>query len=564
MNANFLYSFSSVSILSIICLYLTENILKMPAAMGFLLAGILASPTLFNVSEVISKGNLLGDFGMLFLMFYIGMEFSYSRLKTFTSYVKPSFIIYGFSTIMIFSVFMILIYSGLFPFLQNKFFSIICIVLCLSMASTAVTMELIENSIKNQYITYTVITSLILQDVVVILLMLFTSKNIFQGSVVYSLLKQIILPLIVTSSYILLTENFLFKPLMKFLYKKSNKSILPIFSIFLVVISSYLATINGISQEFGVFVIGMLIGDTEYKYSIISDIKPFQDIFLGLFFLSIGASFNGIFFVNNFFLILKFFFIIFGTKLLGIWIPSWMLSNKFYKSILLTIKLSNFSEIIFIILNNLRKNNYLDDFNLNFFTSITILSFLMSPIFNKFVQNIFKKSLKSIGSNLKNSNYDVVVVGFTKSILPVIKMLEENEVNYVIIEKNLSKIALAKNNNLHIVYGDMFNNQMLSSLNFNYNTVVFINFSLMGHHVPNLINFRKRFHRTKLLGLANLESDSLAHRFNIEIISNPYLDQSVHVGKTILKNFNSNWSNNDLEIYGDDFKKKWLDKNFDK
>lgn len=559
MNASFLYSFSSVAILSMVCLYITENILKMPPSVGFLLAGILSSPSIFNVAEVIGRGNMLGDFGMLFLMFYIGMEFSYSRLTTFKSYINHSFIIYIVSTVGILGAFLWLVYTGWFPFLHNNFFSIICIVLCLSMASTAVTMELIENSIKNQYITYTVITSLILQDVVVILLMLFTSKNIFQGPLIYSILKQIFLPLMVTSSYILLTENFLFKPLMKFLYLKNNKSILPIFSIFLVVVSSYLATINGISQEFGVFVIGMLIGDTEYKYSIISDIKPFQDIFLGLFFLAIGASFNGNFFINNFFSLIKFFIIIFATKLVSIWLPSWILSNKFYKSILLTIKLSNFSEIIFIILNNLRRNNYLDDFTLNFFTSITIFSFLMAPIFNKLVQNFFKKSFKNIGSNLKNSNYDVVIVGFTKSILPVVKMLEENEVNYVIVEKNLSKINLGKNHHLHIVYGDMFHNQMLSSLNFNYNTVVFINFSLMAHHIQNLINFRRKFHTTKLMALTNLESESLANRFNIDIINNPYLDQSIHIAKTLLHNFNPNWTSYDLDIYGESFKKKYQD-----
>jgi hypothetical protein len=245
--------------------------------------------------------------------------------------------------------------------------------------------------------------------------------------------------------------------------------------------------------------------------------------------------------------------------LIGIWIPSWILSNKFYKSILLTIKLSNFSEIIFIILSNLKKNNYLDDFTLNFFNSITIVSFLLAPILNKIVQNFFKKSFKNIQSNLKNNNYDVVIVGFNKALLPIRKMLEENEINYVIIEKNLSKINLAKNYNFHIVYGDMFNNQMLSILNFHWNTVVFINFSIMAHHIPNLINFRKKFHTTKLLALANLESDSLAQRFNIDIINNPYLDQSIHIGKTILQSFNGNWNDNDLEIYVENFKKIWQD-----
>jgi hypothetical protein len=50
----------------------------------------------------------------------------------------------------------------------------------------------------------------------------------------------------------------------------------------------------------------------------------------------------------------------------------------------------------------------------------------------------------------------------------------------------------------------------------------------------------------------------------MEIISNPYLEQSIHVGKVILKNFNSNWTSNDLDLYGDDFKKQWTDKNYDK
>jgi CPA2 family monovalent cation:H+ antiporter-2 len=557
MNADFLYSFSSVSILSIVCLYITENVLKMPPAMGFLLAGILSSPSIFNVSLVISKGNLLGDFGMLFLIFYIGMEFSYSHLRTLKAYIKPSFIIYFVSTITLLISMMGLIQLGWFPYLKNHIFSLICIVLCLSMASTAVTMQIMENSVKNQHITYTVITSLILQDVVVILLMLFTSKNIFQQSVFDGIFKQIALPLIITFSYILLTENFLFKPIMGFLYRKNNKSILPIFSILLVVISSYLSTINGISQEFGVFVIGMLLGDTEYKYSIISDIKPFQDIFLGLFFLSIGASFNGAFFMGHWMLLMKFFIIIFFVKFLSIWLPAWIVNNKFAKSLLITIKLANFSEIIFIILNNLRRNNYLDEFSLNFFSTITLLSFLISPLFNKWFQKIFKKSFTSLSSTIKMNGYDVIIVGFSKTLLPIIKVIQENEINYVIIEKNLSKINLAQSHQLHIMYGDMFNNQMLSTLNIHCNTVVFINFSIMKHHINNLINFRKKFHTTKLIALANLESESLEDRFNIEIVTNPYLEQSIEVARSILQNLNKNWQDADLDLYLNEFKERW-------
>jgi CPA2 family monovalent cation:H+ antiporter-2 len=559
MNAEFLYSFTSVSVLSIFSLYFAENVLKMPPAMGFLLAGILASPSIFNVAEAISRGNLLGDFGMLFLIFYIGMEFSYSHLRTLKSYIKPSFIIYFISTMTLLISMTTLIKLGWLPFLNNNWFSLICIVLCLSMASTAVTMQIMENSVKNQYVTYTVITSLILQDVVVILLMLFTSKNIFQQSIIDGLLKQIAMPLVITLSYILLTENFLFKPIMRFLYLKNNKSILPIFSILLVVVSSYLSTINGISQEFGVFVIGMLLGDTEYKYSIISDIKPFQDIFLGLFFLSIGASFNGVFFLNHWPSLMKFFFIIFIVKFLGIWLPSWAINNKFSKSLLITVNLANFSEIIFIILNNLKKNNYLDEFSLNFLSTITLISFIISPIFNRWLQKSLKSS--SIAQTMKNSGYDVVIVGFSKSALPIVKILQENEINYVIIEKNLSKIALAKDSNIHIIYGDMFNNQMLSSLNFHWDTVVFINFSIMGHHINNLINFRRKFHTTKLMALANLESYSLAERFNIEIVDNPYLEQSLQVAKNILHNFNKNWSDGDLNLYLENFKENWEDSN---
>lgn len=564
MNSEFLSSFSSVSILSIICLYVTESLFKMPPAVGFLLAGILSSPSILNVSMAIKQGNLLGDFGMLFLMFYIGMEFSYSKLKSLKSYIEPSFVIYIVSTVLILLGVSRFISSGWFPNLYNNFFSVICIVSCLSMASTAVTMELLERFAKNQYIIYLVVTSLILQDVIVILLMLLTSNNIFQGSFFDIFFKRIILPLVVTVSYILLTENFLFKPVMRFLYTKNNNHILPIFSILLVVLSSYLSVINGISQEFGVFIIGMLIGDTEYKYSIISDIKPFQDIFLGLFFLSIGATFNLNFFLNYWLHLVIFFIVIFLIKFIGIFGSSYLYTKKFHKSLLLSIKLSNFSEIIFVILTNLRKNNYLNNYSLDFFTTITILSFFISPLINKIVQITFQKNFDNIPEDFKSQKYDVIIIGFSKQLIPIIKMLEENRINYVIIEKNLKKIELAKNIHCHITYGDMFNHQMLSNINIQWDTVVFINFSIMSHHISNLISFRKKFHNVKLIALANLESESLAQRFNIDIITNPYLEQSIHIGKTLLQYVNNNYNDLDLEIYINNFRNRWNhDNNYD-
>ena len=194
---------------------------------------------------------------------------------------------------------------------------------------------------------------------------------------------------------------------------------------------------------------------------------------------------------------------------------------------------------------------------MNFFSTITLLSFLISPLFNKWFQKLFKKSFTSLSSKIKNTGYDVIIVGFSKSLLPIVKILEENDVNYVIIEKNLSKINLAQGYNVHITYGDMFNNQMLSTLNIHCNTVVFVNFSIMKHHINNLINFRKKFHTTKLIALSNLESESLEERFNIEIVTNPYLEQSMEVGKSILQNLNKNWKDADLDHYLEDFKDRW-------
>ena len=171
---------------------------------------------------------------------------------------------------------------------------------------------------------------------------------------------------------------------------------------------------------------------------------------------------------------------------------------------------------------------------------------------------MFKKSFKKISSNY-HSGYDVIIVGFSKSALPIIKILEENDVNYVVIERNLSKIGLAQSKKINITYGDLFNHQILSTLNVHSNTVVFINFSLMGHHITNLVNFRRKYHTTKLIALANLESESLQDRFNVEIITNPYLDQSIHAGKTILQNLHRNWKDADLDDYLEDFKERWED-----
>ena len=284
--------------------------LDIPTVIGYILTGFTIAQIFYFGED--SKETLahLAEFGIVFLMFTIGLEFSISQMKA----MKKEVFVYGALQVIL---------SGLlFTFLAFTFFDItvknaIVIGMALSLSSTAIVLKVLNESgeIHAEY-GRVVLGILLFQDLAVIPMLLmisiFTSAN---ASVPELLLETLVSALIVFAILFVVGKYFI-ERFFDWVTTSESEEIFLAAVILTVIAASVLAEYFGFSYSLGAFIAGMTIAETKYRYRIEADLVPFRDILLGIFFVTIGMQIDVAIVSNFIFTILGLLFAIMLLKAL--------------------------------------------------------------------------------------------------------------------------------------------------------------------------------------------------------------------------------------------------------
>lgn len=270
--------------------------LRMPSVLGYLLAGIVLGPQ--GISSVASEwmpfGVLtisepeaaarLAELGVLFLLFLVGLELSFSKLWALRmSVFGTGSLQIGASTIVIGSV----VYG-----LGLPVSAALIIGLALSLSSTAIVVQLL----REQHRTTTpagrvTLAVLLFQDVLVapILIaigLIATTAN----DQIATVIGAATIKAIVTLAGLLIASWLLLERLLRFVALIGGRDFLIGATLLVIIAASVLTASVGLSMALGAFVAGLLIGGTEFKHQIEVDFDPFKGLLLGLFFMTVGMS----------------------------------------------------------------------------------------------------------------------------------------------------------------------------------------------------------------------------------------------------------------------------------
>ncbi len=259
--------------------------LKIPTIIGYIATGTIIAYA-FDLHEAAFSHELkeIAEFGVVFLMFTIGLEFSIQHLKS----MKRDVFFNGGLQVLLSAVLFTLIALFLFS-IEMK--SAVIIGLALALSSTAVVLKLLnESGDINKPYGRKVLGMLLFQDLAVIPILLMITIFSVHDQPVYTLIINTAVDAAILLTGLFLTGKYILQP---FLYhvSKINSNEIFIGSILLIVIgASYTAHILGFSYSLGAFIAGMLIAETHYKYQVEADLVPFRDLLLGVFFITVGMQ----------------------------------------------------------------------------------------------------------------------------------------------------------------------------------------------------------------------------------------------------------------------------------
>ena len=247
---------------------------QLPTIIGYILTGTIIAYT-FSLHDAVNNHTLkeIAEFGIVFLMFTIGLEFSIEHLKK----MKREVFFTGSLQIICTSAFVILICIYILDF---DFTSSIIIGAALSLSSTAIVLKTYNETreIKKRH-GQRVLGILIMQDIAVIPILLMISIFKLEGdqSILY-IIGETTLAAIALLLVLYFCGKYLLEPFFTHV-TKSNSEELFVASVLLIAIgSSYLAYYFGFSYSLGAFIAGMMISETKFKHQVESDLTPFRNI----------------------------------------------------------------------------------------------------------------------------------------------------------------------------------------------------------------------------------------------------------------------------------------------
>lgn len=256
--------------------------LKLGAILGYLIAGVLIGPSVFNFIDDPSTILHFAELGVVLLLFVIGLELEPKTLWR----MRNNIIVSGGSQLLLSAVLI-----GLFCYslLGLSIVVSVTIGLALALSSTAFAIQLMnEQRILVTSPGQQGFSMLLMQDVAVIpILLIVTSFSPEQS--VDSVAWYISLGAIAA---VLLIGRFLVNPLLRVVAKYGSREVMTAAALFLVLVTALAMSASGLSMGMGAFIAGILLADSSFKHQLEMEIEPFKGLLLGLFFMAIGMNLN--------------------------------------------------------------------------------------------------------------------------------------------------------------------------------------------------------------------------------------------------------------------------------
>ena len=459
-----------IFVLSIAILFICHR-LRVPAIVGFLLAGILAGPYGLGLVKAVHEVELLAEVGVVLLLFTIGIELSLEKLLQ----IKKSVLMGGSIQVLLTFLVTFVIVRQLGQPVGNSIF----IGFLISLSSTAIVLKLIQERAEvDSPHGRTALGILIFQDIIIVPMILITpllagATGGADESVLILIAKGIgIIGLVIVSAKWIVPQV---------LYQIARTRSQELFILSIVVICLAVAWITssaGLSLALGAFLAGLIISESEYSHQALGNILPFRDVFTSFFFVSIGMLLDvGFFFrqpgtialIALGILVIKSIIACFATVLLGF---------PFRTSILVGLALSQVGEFSFILSKTGVEHGLLTGNIYQMFLAFSVLSMAATPFIITMAPRIADIILllplpKRLISGfypvseikVKSKKDHLIIIGFGVNGRNVARAARLSGIPYVIIEMNPETVKSEQAQGEPIYYGDSTQEVVLQHAN---------------------------------------------------------------------------------------------------
>ncbi len=439
--------------------------LKASPILGYLFAGTAIGPFAVGVISLHEGAHTLGEFGVIFLLFVIGLKMPMHRFKILRRYV------FGLGLLQVFV-------TGCVMALTLRFFqfdpkSAVLLACGLSLSSTAVVLQVLtergESASRFGRVSFSIV---LFQDLAVVLFLMLLSVMASDSGDMLHLLGAAVLRAFLALVGIILIGRTILRPIFRWIASLENQELFVVTTLLLVVATGALTQRAGLSMELGAFLAGLLLSETEYRHQVEADIQPFHGLLLGLFFMAVGMTINLGLLAEHPFLIAGLVLAMIVTKTLIIYLLSLAFGLPHGSALRSGLILAGGGEFVFVLFNPAIEMGLIAGEVAALVYLVVLISMALTPtlaslgrvIESKLLLKEADSTLNAAVSEIEDLRNHVIIIGFGRVGRLLGQLFTERMIPYVAIDNDMSKVSEGRSQGYPVFFGDGRRSHVLKTL----------------------------------------------------------------------------------------------------
>src|SRR6266403_1714806 len=466
-----------------VCVVAGVRKLKLPAILGYLAVGMLLGPHAFALAVDNETTQLLADFGVVFLVFTLGLEFSLPRL------VAVRWEVLGVGGAQV------LITTGIVAAASILLLDVVPAVAvviggAVAMSSTAIIIsQLTEQSENNRTHGRLAVAICLFQDLsfplFLALVSVLTGGQITDARHIAGAIGIAVVALLL----VLAAGRWLLRPLFLAIASVRSAESFSLAVLLAVLASAWATHAVGLSLALGAFLAGMLLAETEFRHQIEATIRSYREVLLGLFFITVGMLLDVGLLVRHFPQAAATLVGVLLLKVAVVTVAAKPATKSWFKSLRTGVVVGQGGEFGFALLTLLLRRELLDPAVVQPLLAATVLSMVLSPFLIRHNRRITRALLGESGpphseamretrATLAVAERDhVVICGFGRVGQNIARVLEKTGFEYIALELDAYRIRLGRQAGDPVIYGDAGQVKVLENVGVAHASCVVITFA---------------------------------------------------------------------------------------
>ena len=442
------------------------RLLKLPPMLGYLGVGVVIGPNALALSQNVQTVQHLGEFGVVFLMFVIGLEFNLPKLRSMRQHVLGLGLLQVVLTMLLGTAAMLALARLLPGFWVTDWKAALTLSGALAMSSTAIVVKLmVERLEMDSEHGKRIMGVLLFQDLALVPLLVLVPALAAPAENLVMALALAALKASVLVTLLLVGGQYVMRRWMTLVARRKSDELFVLNLLFITLGLAWLTEQAGLSLALGAFIAGMLISETEYKHQVETDIRPYHDVLLGLFFISIGMLLDWRLVLQSWGLVFMLVLVPPTFKVVLIAALSRGLGAPMGVALRTGLYLGQAGEFGFVLLTLAGENALVPAELLNPILAAMVLSMVVTPFIvmhnNRLVMRLvstewLQQSLQmtTIARKSISVSRHIIICGFGRCGQNLARMLEAEGIPYLALDLDPDRVRQAAAAGHSVVYGD--------------------------------------------------------------------------------------------------------------